>query len=134
MQENKRIRLREWQSVKYKLESINELIIYSKAREIWWCALGENVGVEINGKSNLFSRPVLILKKLSREAAVIIPLTSKAKTGSWYVPLNLHGRNQVAIISQVRLISTKRLYQKIGTIEEHDFTRIKQAFLKLYCE
>ena len=37
-----------------------------KEGEIWWCAVGENVGVEINGKSDAFSRPVLVMKKLSR--------------------------------------------------------------------
>ena len=31
--------------------------------EVWWCAIGENVGIEINGKSETFARPVLILKK-----------------------------------------------------------------------
>ena len=24
--------------------------------EVWWCAVGENVGVEINGKSKTFAR------------------------------------------------------------------------------
>ena len=44
--------------------------------DIWWCSVGENVGVEINGKSDFFSRPVLVLKKLSRYGFLGIPLTS----------------------------------------------------------
>ncbi len=31
--------------------------------DVWWCAVGENVGIEINGKNQEFSRPVLVLKK-----------------------------------------------------------------------
>lgn len=34
--------------------------------EVWWCALGENIGVEINGKSATFARPILVLRKLSQ--------------------------------------------------------------------
>src|SRR5579864_8524776 len=29
-------------------------------RELWWCALGANMGVEADGKHDLFERPVLI--------------------------------------------------------------------------
>ena len=32
-----------------------------KEGEVWWCSVGENVGVEINGKHSLFLRPVLVL-------------------------------------------------------------------------
>jgi hypothetical protein len=35
------------------------------AGDIWWASIGENVGSEINGKSRLFSRPVIIFKKLA---------------------------------------------------------------------
>ncbi len=34
-------------------------------REIWWCSIGANVGVEEDGKSTLFSRPVLIIRKFN---------------------------------------------------------------------
>ena len=53
--------------------------------EIWWCSFGENIGIEINGKSNRFTRPVVIMKKLSQDGFMGIPLTSQEKTGSWYV-------------------------------------------------
>lgn len=56
-----------------------------KDSEIWWCAVGENVGVEINGKSNAFSRPVLVMKKLSRFGFLGAPLTSQFHAGNWYI-------------------------------------------------
>ncbi len=37
--------------------------VFFHEREIWWCALGANVGNEQDGKGALFTRPVLILKK-----------------------------------------------------------------------
>lgn len=39
-------------------------------------APGENVGSEMNGKSDLFSRPALILKKLLASFFLVAPTTS----------------------------------------------------------
>ena len=47
--------------------------------DVWWTALGVNIGKEINGKNETFERPTLILKvinnnsfagKLSKEAFI----------------------------------------------------------------
>lgn len=54
-----------WIILKEKLHNIGRLRTIHEG-EIWWCAMGENVGVEINGKHDVFSRPVLVFKKLSR--------------------------------------------------------------------
>ena len=32
-----------------------------KERDIFWVSIGQNIGYEQNGKSDIFSRPVLIL-------------------------------------------------------------------------
>ena len=48
-------------------------------------AIGENAGVEINGKQELFLRPVLIMKKLNKFGFMAIPLTSKEHAGLWYI-------------------------------------------------
>ena len=58
-------RFDEWNEVKKNTHGLRRMPAI-KEGEIWWCAIGENVGVEINGKSEVFSRPVLVLKKLSR--------------------------------------------------------------------
>lgn len=54
-------RFDEWNEVKKNTHSFGRVPAIKKG-EIWWCAMGENVGVEINGKSEVFSRPVLIFK------------------------------------------------------------------------
>ena len=59
--------------------------------EVWWCSFGENVGVEINGKSSRFTRPVVIMKKLSKFGFMGVPLTSQEKTGSWYARFGFFG-------------------------------------------
>ena len=90
--------------------------------------------VEIDGKSDLFSRPVLILKKLSRYGFLGIPLTSQPHVGSWYIPFRFQKKDNVAVLSQVRTMSTSRLYSCMGKIDETDLARIRCGFRELYCE
>lgn len=58
-------RFPEWMERKECIHNVGRLLAISE-REVWWVAVGENVGVEINGKSGRFSRPVLVYKKLSK--------------------------------------------------------------------
>ncbi len=53
-------------------------------REIWWCSLGANIGVEEDGKNELFERPVLILRKFNKEMCWGLPLTTRKKEGPFY--------------------------------------------------
>ena len=100
--------------------------------DIWWCGFGENVGIEINGKSRRFSRPVLVMKKLSQDGFMGIPLTSQEKTGSWYVDFIFLGKKEFAAICQARVMSVSRLYSKIGQIPKTDLEKVKAGFVKLY--
>lgn len=83
----------EWNLEKSKIHYSNPIRTITEG-EIWWCALGENVGVEINGKNNLFSRPIIILRKFSKLSFFGIPLTSKSHDGSWYVYFRFQGKDQ----------------------------------------
>lgn len=56
----------EWMVVKDRIHKGGAITKFSEG-QIWWAALGKNVGVEINGKNKDFSRPVVILKKLSHQ-------------------------------------------------------------------
>lgn len=102
-----------------------------KNGEIWWASVGENVGAEICGKGETFSRPVIIFRKLDRYSFWAIPLTSKSHEGSWYVPFQFDGRKEVAVISQVENMSVYRLYRKMGQLSNLDFQKIYNGFIKL---
>ena len=73
----------EWNEVK-KDTDYNTRIIGIKPREIFWAKIGENVGYEQNGKGDNFARPVLIIKKLTKELFLGIPLTSSIREDSDY--------------------------------------------------
>ncbi len=121
----------EWIVLKENLHSMNRLRTIHEG-EIWWCAMGENIGIEINGKSSTFARPVLIFKKLSRFGFLGIPLTSQLHNGSWYASFFFQGKKQTAVLSQIRTISVSRLYRKLGVIDDNDKKVIKDAFRALY--
>lgn len=118
--------------LKEKLHGIEDAPPLVSEREIWWASIGENVGSEINGKSELFSRPVLILKKLSHGFYFIIPTTSQRREGSWYVSFRQQGRDMVACLHQARAIDYRRLSSRLGQIDGDDFARVKDGFRVLY--
>ena len=121
----------EWIEIKKDLDEKNRLPSI-KEGEIWWCSVGENVGVEIGGKSKVFTRPVLIYKKLSRFGFMGVPLTSKDHSENWYVKFVFKERTSLAALSQARVFSVARLHKKMGTISEQDFNLIERKFNDLY--
>jgi mRNA interferase MazF len=93
--------------------------IYFHEREIWFAHLGVNVGFEQDGKGTKFGRPVVIFRKFNNEVFWAVPLTSKEKSGKFYLSLGQNEKySYTAILSQLRLMDSKRLYKKIGTIDK----------------
>ncbi|HEV7121317.1 MAG TPA: type II toxin-antitoxin system PemK/MazF family toxin [Candidatus Paceibacterota bacterium] len=104
-----------------------------KEREVWWVALGRNIGSEQNGKGADFKRPVLIFKKFNQDIFWAIPLSSKIKEENrFYRTINVQdGPQESAIISQLRLLDAKRLISKMGIISKDDYSEIQKAVMKL---
>jgi hypothetical protein len=55
----------DWHEVKVRLQT-NQKRPYFYERDIWWVAIGMNLGDEEYGKGCNFVRPVLIMKRLSQ--------------------------------------------------------------------
>lgn len=125
-------RFLEWMTVKEKLHNSKAELPLVKERDLWWVSFGENVGSEINGKSRLFSRPGIIIKKLSRGLFLVVPTTSQKKEGSWYVEIKQEEKFMYVCLHQIRTIDSRRLSSKMGQIDTNDFKKIKTAFAKLY--
>ena len=99
-------------------------------REIWWLSLGVNVGVEIDGKSRDFERPVLILRKFNREMTWVLPMTSNGRDPRFYEKYLFGGKEYFVVLTQIRTVSTKRFLRKIGMMSKDDFERIKQKLVE----
>ncbi len=123
----------QWHIAKEKIHCQSDgQTIYFHERDIWWCRIGVNVGFEQDGKGKSFSRPVLIVKKFNQFVFWAIPLSTKIKKNRYYLACACSdGETRAAIISQLRLISSKRLTDKVGFAKEDSFSAIKKAIKDL---
>jgi mRNA interferase MazF len=119
-----------WNTEKKNLNSSEEAPFYNE-REIWWCSIGVNVGFEQDGTGDNFDRPVLVIKGFNKNTFLSIGLTGKKKVGRYYFYLGkIEDRDSTAILSQIRLVDTKRLIKKIVTLDEETFGKLQEAIKK----
>lgn len=114
--------------MKPKLDTLKKAKNFSE-REVWLCHLGSNIGFEIDGKTTELTRPVLIIKKISHQTALILPLSTKVKIGSWFIPIIVNQKQAIVILSQSGTIDSKRLKTRIEKIPQKEFDEIKQKFI-----
>jgi mRNA interferase MazF len=117
----------EWNDLKKSLDADTTDHLF-REREIWWCALGVNIGSEQDGKNKKFERPVLILRKISKDQLWILPLTSKIVENEYRIITKSTGEMSQVVLSQIRTISSKRLLRRIGRIKNELFNK---AIVKL---
>lgn len=116
-----------WNKDKKTLDAKSEGRFYLPG-DIWWCALGLNIGSEQDGKNKYFQRPVLIIKGLSKETCLITPLTTSEYSNKYRVSIGqVTGRESRAILSQIKVIDTKGLMEKITTLDYRTLELIKKS-------
>lgn len=122
---------RTWFGKKEKID-MKETRVFFHEREIWFAHLGTNVGFEQDGKGDNFGRPIIVFRKFNKEVFWGVPLTTREKGGKFYLPIDLgDGLPRKAILSQLRLFDAKRLYQKIGVIDEATAKKLENAIIEL---
>lgn len=105
--------------------------IYFNQWDIWWVSLWKNIKNESFWKWENFRRPVLIIKKLSSESFIAIPLSTQKKTWTWYVTYDLHWIEYTALIYQIRMLHKNRLWKKVWQLDNYDFNNIKKGLANL---
>jgi len=119
-----------WFKLKQRLNG-NKRSIFFREGEVWWCALGLNVGSEENGKNTNFERPVIILCKFGGNMFLGLPLTSRPRYGRFYYTFRFRSNNSTVILSQLRSLSTKRLMRSMGKVDMKPLTNIKDRAKEL---
>ena len=105
---------------------------FFRAGEVRWAYLGKNIGTESVGKGQAFARPVLILKKVFGNAAIVLPLSSREKEGSYYFPFSTRkGTKHCALLAQIRYLDGKRVREKISSLSEEDFVQLKEKLFSV---
>jgi mRNA interferase MazF len=103
--------------------------LFFHEREVWWCKLGINIGVETDGKNQNYERPILIIKKFNNAMLWAVPLTSKERSTPHHLKITHEAGISWVCLSQIRTVSTKRLLRKIGMISETDFKDVLERII-----
>ena len=120
-----------WNNRKKIIEDVRENKPIFHEREIWWCSVGLNIGHEQDGAGYLFERPVLIIKKFNTDICWVLPMSSKLKHGHYYYNLQHNGESSSIILSQIRLISVKRLHRLIRKISPNQYYNIVKILVNI---
>ena len=115
----------DWSSLKQKLDTKTHNLNF-KERDIWWCSVGLNIGHEENGKSQFFSRPVLVVRKFNKNLFFGIPLTTKIKENKFYHKITFKNEDQCAMLSQLKIFESKRMRSRMGDLPHGQFNEIRQ--------
>lgn len=110
----------------------NKVRVNFHEREVWFAAVGANIGHEEDGKGEKFLRPVIILKKFNNETLWGVFTTKQNRVGKYYFKFEYRKDDSTtANLSQLRLVDSKRLVYQIGSISEIDFSELKKRIIAL---
>lgn len=86
------------------------------------------MGSEQDGTGNSFDRPILILKGFSKHTCLIAPLTSSPEKHKMRIPIGkVQEKDSSVILSQMRVIDTKRLIYKVSFLDKSIFDKITKT-------
>ncbi len=119
-----------WNIEKKKIDKTGIIKLFHQ-REIWWSSFGINIGREQNGRSDNFERPVIVLKKLSPDTLICLPLSTKKKLEKFQSNIIHDDVSGFALLDQVKVVDSKRLLRKIGTVSIPQFEIMKNKFKEL---
>ena len=119
-----------WNNIKKELEKKIEKFFF-KEGEVWWMSVGINIANESCGKGEIFRRPVLILRKLSGNSFIGLPLSSKEKAGSWFTDISINNQKRCVLLYQIRMFCTNRFESRMTTLDDADFKNVKEKLERL---
>ena len=118
-----------WNVQKQRIEKGSGGPHYVLEKEVWWCSLGINIGAEIDGKHDMYERPVLILKHINKHTILIAPCTSKDPRYKYSIKIHTPRIDSFLNFAQTRVISKKRLLRRIGILDDKQFAAVKRLLV-----
>ncbi len=121
----------DWAKLKFRINA-RKKDIFPRRREIWWASLGQNVGVEINGKNSQFERPVLVLRVFNTHSYLVVPITTNTKENQYkYLFNNELNQPNAVNLAQMRTISSKRFLRKLWVLGDTDFDKVVDMIVSI---
>ncbi len=115
-----------------KREILNNKKNFIRVGEIRWVSIGVNIGKEIDGKGNSFSRPCLIYKKVANGLFLVIPITSKIKDFYGYLPISIKNKENTLCLLHMRSISENRILERMTKLSQNKFIEIKKLIFNFF--
>ncbi len=120
-----------WHELKGYIEENNGPLMFAE-REIWWCSIGLNLGDEEDGKNDHFERPVLVFRKFNKDIFWGLPMSTKIKDDKFHFTYSFSVDFDASILlSQLRLMSSKRLIRRLIKIHPTVFNQIQKSIVSL---
>ncbi len=126
-----------WNEIKKQTNEV-KFKLTIKPREIYWAKIGQNVGDEEYGKGEIFSRPVVVVKQLTHDLFIALPTTTTPRENDkYYHNIEYKDNHNKTIksscmILQLRVLSKKRLTNKVGNVKKDDFEIILKKLRDLF--
>ena len=73
----------------------------------------------------------LVLNKFNRDMVLVVPLTASPKRTPYHFRLPYNGTEVAAVLSQLRLVSTKRLKRRMWRVPDPLFDEIGSAVQRM---
>ena len=121
---------KKWMPIKAKINNTRtKSLPVIRAGQIYWVSIGQNIGYEEDGKSDLFTRPALVIKVFGQGGLFLsVPLSTTDKTGLFYYTLHLRGEISTVLLTQIHSYDAARIAdtRPIGRISGQDLARIRE--------
>lgn len=121
----------DWGELKKKIHDSQESKNIREG-DIWFCSVGINVGHEQDGKNQYFERPVLVIRKFTKDYFWGIPLTSVTRVGPYSIGINFNDKDRTALLLHLRSYDTKRLQRKLGSVSHETMEAVLSKLLLFF--
>lgn len=120
-----------WNDVKKRIHEDGRKVSI-RAGEVRWVCCGVNVGSEIDGKGESFTRPALVLHVVGSVLALVVPLSTRIKDVAGYLPFEFQERQISLCVHQMRIISQRRVLARKGRISDKRLRQVKSEIKKFF--
>jgi len=118
-----------WNELKQAIE-IRKPILFAE-RDILFISMGQNIGYEQYGKGEEFLRPVVVLKKFSKNLFLGVPLSSQEKKGFFFHRVTFKQRENTALLLQSKTFDSKRIKYKLAKLSKNEFNKLVERFCEV---
>ena len=118
-----------WNELKQEIDIKKPMLF--RERDILFISMGQNIGYEQYGKGEDFLRPVVVLKKFSKNLFLGIPLSSQLKDGYFFHKVTFKERENTALLLQSKTFDSKRIKYKLATLSQNEFSKLSEKFCEV---